>query len=296
MPIRARIPAELAYAPFRGSTATRGGLITEAMLRGQSWRRLVPDVYLHRDVPATHRVWCEAVGLILPPGSAIGGLSAAHLWGIDLLEPDAPVSIIVPRTGWRPQTNRIIVHHTVIDRGDLTTVGDLPVCTPERTAFDLGRRLGRTTAVIMFDAMLRQEVVDLAAVRELAQCRHWWPKVPQLRKVIELADRRAESPMETRLRLLLLDAGVLGGRPQYEVLDVHGRLVGRVDLGWPVQRLAVEYEGDHHRERDQFRRDIDRINALRAVGWTVLRLTADDVIRRPRETAMMVAAALAERR
>jgi very-short-patch-repair endonuclease len=35
---------------------------------------------------------------------------------------------------------------------------------------------------------------------------------------------------------------------------------------------------------------------LRGAGWTVLRLTADDVLRRPHETVALVAAALAERR
>ncbi|MBG0563224.1 hypothetical protein [Actinoplanes aureus] len=55
--------------------------------------------------------------------------------------------------------------------------------------------------------------------------------------------------MESRLRLLLVDAGVPPPVPQFEVRDEDGRLIGRVDLAWPARRVAHEYEGDHHRSR-----------------------------------------------
>ncbi|MFI7247198.1 endonuclease domain-containing protein [Micromonospora chalcea] len=69
-----------------------------------------------------------------------------------------------------------------------------------------------------------------------------------------------------------------------------------MDLAWPALRLAVEYDGDHHRERAHFRRGVARLNALRAAGWVVLRFTADDVLRRPDATVALVRQALAERR
>lgn len=100
--------------------------------------------------------------------------------------------------------------------------------------------------------------------------------------------------METRLRLLLLDAGVAPPEVQLEVRTGVGGFVGRVDLAWPDLRLAVEYDGDHHREREQFRRDVERLNALRLAGWTVLRFTADDVLRRPAETVRTVIATMAQ--
>ncbi|MEU4423932.1 DUF559 domain-containing protein [Actinoplanes sp. NPDC024001] len=89
------------------------------------------------------------------------------------------------------------------------------------------------------------------------------------------------------------DAGIRPAAVQFEVRDGAGALIGRVDLAWPEVRLAVEYDGDHHREREQFRRDVERLNALRLAGWTVLRFTADDVLRRPERTAGMVIAAFA---
>jgi hypothetical protein len=113
--------------------------------------------------------------------------------------------------------------------------------------------------------------------------------------LLTLVDGRAESPMETRLRLLLHDAGAPTPIPQYEVRDDDGRFIARVDLAYPQWRIALEYEGDHHRERAQFRRDIRRANALRQAGWLVLRFTADDVLRRPRDVVDQVAAAIRER-
>ncbi|MGN9765979.1 endonuclease domain-containing protein [Micromonospora sp. SD12] len=69
----------------------------------------------------------------------------------------------------------------------------------------------------------------------------------------------------------------------------------RVDLAWPTLRVAVEYDGDHHRERAHFRQDVARLDALRAAGWIVLRFTADDVLRHRARTAALVSQALRER-
>jgi very-short-patch-repair endonuclease len=296
MPPRPCVPSVLTAAPFRGSAAVADGLLTPAKLRGQTWRRLLPDVYVHRELVPDHRIWCAAVSLVMPSGAAIGGLSAAHLFGGVEPHRGSPVSIVAARTIGAHTSDRIRVHNTVLAPADITSTGGLPVTTPERTAFDLGRRAGRRTAVVAFDAMLHQGVLDLGAVADLARERHWWPGIERLHRVVELADARAESPMETLLRLLLLDSGLPAAQPQFEVRDSRGRLIARVDLAWPRIRLAVEYEGDHHREQEQFRRDIGRVNALRMAGWAVLRLTADDVLRRPEQTVALVAAELARLR
>jgi len=62
--------------------------------------------------------------------------------------------------------------------------------------------------------------------------------------------------------------------PQHEVWDAGGAFVARLDLAWPELRVAVEYDGDHHRDRTQHSRDLARHNRLRALGWTVLQVDA----------------------
>jgi hypothetical protein len=249
-------------------------------------------VYVHRDSGLDHRLWCAAVALSLPPGAAIGGLSAAYLWGVDLLPRNARISVVVPRDRRVRPDKRIATHYTTLAHDDVTSLAGTAVTTPERTAFDLGRRGSRTAALIALDALLHRRLVKVDAVLAMAQERSRWPGVPTLREVLALAEPLAESPMESRLRLLLLDAGMPPAVAQHEVRDRGGRLVGRVDLAWPQLKLAVEYEGDHHRERGQFRRDIARLNALRAAGWMVVRLTADDVLRHPSRTVRTIAAAM----
>jgi uncharacterized protein DUF559/transcriptional regulator with AbiEi antitoxin domain of type IV toxin-antitoxin system len=292
----AHVPQQLQFAPFRGSAAVAAGLLTKAMLRGATWRRLLPDVYVHRTVQLDHRAWCDAVALTLPTGAALGGLTAARLWGVNLLPREAPVAIVVPRTKRVRHHPRISVHYTVLGASDLSTFGGLPVTNPLRTAFDLGRRSARANALVAVDALLHRRVVKLERLQALASERVAWPGMSQLNELLLLAEPLAESPMETWLRLLLHDAGLPPAVAQYEVRTSTGRFLGRVDLAWPSLRLAIEYEGDHHRERGQFRRDVARLNALRAAGWTVLRFTAEDVMRRPGRTVRQVAAAMRELR
>ncbi|MFE9200666.1 endonuclease domain-containing protein [Micromonospora sp. NPDC007230] len=297
MPASARVPRRLSFLPFRGSAAVSDGQLTWAMLRGPAWRRLLPDVYVHRDGYRLddHRMWCDAVALRLPPGSAIAGRSAAYLWGADLLARDAPVTVLLPRAARVRPHPRVHVIRSVLPDADRTRFAGLPVTTALRTTFDLGRQGPRTDALIAVEALLHRRVVKLPLLRVFAAARPGWPGMPLLREVLALAEPLSESPMETRLRLLLLDAGLGPLTAQHDVLDARGRFVGRVDLAWPALRVAVEYDGDHHRKRAHFRQDVARLNALRAAGWLVLRFTADDVLRRPAHTVALVAQALRER-
>jgi very-short-patch-repair endonuclease len=96
--------------------------------------------------------------------------------------------------------------------------------------------------------------------------------------------------METRLRLILVFAGLPQPAVQYEVPAANARL----DLAYPELKVAIEYDGDHHRERRQFQRDVARLNRLRMAGWIVLRFTADDVLRHPDIVVAQVRLTLAE--
>ncbi|MCZ7435373.1 DUF559 domain-containing protein [Micromonospora sp. WMMC241] len=297
MSTSARVPQRLSHLPFRGSRAVSGGLLTWTMLRGPTWVRLLPDVYVHRDGLRAddHRMWCDAVALRLPPGAALAGRSAAWLLGVDLLARGDRVTVLLP-TGARLRPHpRLSIVRSPLPGADRRWFAGLPVTTPLRTAFDLGRQGARAEALVAVDALLRRQVVKLPALRAYAADRPGWPGSRLLREVLALAEPLSESPMETRLRLLLLDAGLGPLTAQHEVRG-GGRFLARVDLAWPALRIAVEYDGDQHRERARFRRDVARLNALRSAGWIVLRFTADDVLRRPEATVALVRQAIAERR
>jgi very-short-patch-repair endonuclease len=54
--------------------------------------------------------------------------------------------------------------------------------------------------------------------------------------------------------------------------------VARVDFAWPAAKIALEYEGRWHGERQNVARDRRRLNRLTAAGWTVVFVTAEDLL------------------
>lgn len=133
-------------------------------------------------------------------------------------------------------------------------------------------------------------MVDLETVRARAAAASG-PGSARARTAAALADGLAESPQETRLRLMLVDSSLPAPVAQYRVV-ADGRFVARVDFAWPDRKLAVEYDGLWHAQPGQFARDRRRLNRLLAVGWRVVFVTAAD-LHRPNELLARIAAALA---
>jgi hypothetical protein len=294
---RAAEPRQLHFQPFRGTEAIAQGLLTRRQLQSKAWRRLYRDVYVRAAdfTPADHRMWCKAAALFLPPRAAISGLSAAFLWGVTLLGPDAPVTVTIPPPQGLRGQSRLSVVSRRLPPDDLVSLGGLPVTSPERTAFDLGRQPGRQQAIVALDAMLHYRAVSVHGLEAFARIRRLWPGATLFSARLAEAEPLAESPMETLLRLLITDAGLPRPIAQHRVTGGNGRFLGRVDLAYPELRIAIEYEGDHHRERDTFRKDIARKRRLEEAGWLVLRFTVNDVLRTPAETARVITAAHARR-
>jgi hypothetical protein len=113
--------------------------------------------------------------------------------------------------------------------------------------------------------------------------------IKRLRCATALADPRAESPMETRLRMALILAGLPTPCVQAELCDASGRFLARADLFYPDRRLVIEYDGDHH--RDRLVSDMRRQNALLSAGYNILRFTAAD-LRTPASVVAVVRHAL----
>ncbi|MEV6491120.1 DUF559 domain-containing protein [Actinoplanes sp. NPDC051633] len=289
---RVEVPRQLMAGPFRGRDAVARGLVTRDLLIGPSWRRLLPDVYVAADAVTDHRTWCAAVALTLPAAGAVDRYSAAFLHGLDLLPPDAPVTVTVPTRTHLWAHPRVRPFRTALDPADVMRVEGIPVTSPLRTAFDLGRQRHLGPSVVAVDAMCHRHLVTIADLADYARARRQLRGARQLIARLPLVEPRSESVMESRLRMLFVMAGLPTPVAQYEVRDEQGRFVARLDLAWPEAKTAAEYEGDHHREREQFRRDVARLNALRKAGWTILRFTAPDVHDHPDRTVSHMADAL----
>ncbi|MQA84930.1 MAG: DUF559 domain-containing protein [Streptosporangiales bacterium] len=280
--------------PFVGSEAISCGFVTREQLRAGSFRRMFRDVYIDRDVPDSLPLRASAALLVAPPGAVLSGRTAAWLHGIDI-RPDEPVEVTLPpRTPAWPRGG-LLIRRTHLPEHDVALVGGALVTTPLRTGFDLARRKGLVNAVVAIDAfthaglLVPGDLLAYAADPSFKGARG----IRQVPAVVEHAEPGAESPGETRLRMVIVLGGLPRPEAQIDVRDRQGRHCGRLDLGYRQVRLGIEYDGEHHREA--WEEDIQRQNRLRAAGWSLLRYTGNDVTQHPMLIVRQIERALTSR-
>lgn len=167
-------------------------------------------------------------------------------------------------------------------------INHMAVASIHRTAFDLGRFLARDQAVKHLDAPANATGFAPEDVLPFADEYKGARGVRRLREAIALMDAGAQSPKETWLRLLLIDAGLQRPSTQIPVLDDGGHPFAYLDMGWEDIKVAVEYDGDQHRtDRRQYVKDIARLDKVRRRQWIVIRVIAEErpyeILRRVRE-------------
>jgi very-short-patch-repair endonuclease len=257
--------------PFIGSEALASGVLTRHELR-RYYRAILPNVYLDKRVqPSLHQ---RSVGAWLWSGrrAVVAGLAASALHGTKWIDDDVPVELI-----WRNAR----VPLGVVSRDDsileeeIQKLDGLAVTSPERTAFDIGRRDRLDDAVARLDALARATGFKASAVQDLGARHRHTRGLRRLEKVLDLVDGGAESPKETWLRLLAIRAGYPRPRTQIPVLSPDGRRWYFLDMGWEDIKLAAEYDGDQHRTtRERFAYEIERAEDIHELGWTVVKVVA----------------------
>jgi hypothetical protein len=258
--------------PFVGTEALAAGVVNRYQLATR-YDAVYRNVYVTKGQQLTPVQKAIAAWLWSQRKATIAGLSAAALHGSLWIDRRLPAELIQRS---QHKTTGIVLHNDTLAADEITAVRDIPVTTPARTAFDLGRRHGVTLAVIRLDALMQATAVKPAEIEELVDRHPGTRGIAQLREAISLSDGGAESPQETRTRLVLASTGLRPERTQIEVYDNYGYFVARVDMGWPQWRVAVEYDGVQHWTDPKRRtRDIDRYAELEALGWRIVRVSAD---------------------
>jgi very-short-patch-repair endonuclease len=278
------MPAMDITQPFRGSHAVAASLLTPAMLRGPRFRRLFPDIYVPADADVDLELLSRAAYLLVAGRGALGGHSAAELLGASCAPLGAPAEVVLPHR-IRPRPG-LLVRQDELQPDELQVVGGVAVTTPERTAFDLGRRAPLVEAVVAVDVLANVYHFDPAVVLDLARRHPGARGSAQLPRVLKLSDGRAASPMETRIRMALR----FGGLPLPTLQHAVGPY--ELDLCYPAVRIAIEYNGRDHLDPDRALRDLRREAFLTEAGWIVLRFGAYLVLRRPDLVADRVRARL----
>jgi len=283
------LPEKLLKGPFTVRDARRAGL-TRWQLESLAWTRIGPSTYISsvlRDEPI-HRL--AAVVPRLPRGAAFSGLTAAWLHGTDVAPCD-PIEATVPLDAGVSARAGVVLRRSGFARGDIVQVRGMPATSIVRTLGEICGRLGLVEAVVIADSALHDRRVKLAQLTSWAEANAGRRGIKKLREVLHHAEPAAESPMESRLRMLLVLAGLPRPKAQVPIYNRWGRFVGRPDLYYEEQRLGIEYDGGIHRL--QMTEDNRRQNVLLDAGITLLRFTGSDVLGRPESVVSQVRTMLA---
>jgi very-short-patch-repair endonuclease len=260
--------------PFRGRDAVAAGLVTLGQLRGPRFRTLFSGIFVRADVEVDYAMWCVAGALAVEGRGVLGGWSAAELLGASCAPRSAPVELIVPGSS-APTRPGLVVRADRLTDDEITTVHGVAVTTALRTGFDLGRRPPVTEAICAVDALTRRCAVT---VDEIAAYAEYFPGargVIQLPEVLCRSSPLSDSPMESRIRVAIEDAGLPMPVLQHRV----GPYL--LDLAYPDLQLMIEYDGQEHLTPKRAAHDLRRQAYLSGAGWETLRFLAKEVFQPP---------------
>ncbi|NYE71374.1 hypothetical protein [Microlunatus parietis] len=260
-------------------SAKRHGL-TERQLSGPRFRRLLRGVYLNSPDEPTLTEQAAAALLVMPADAVIIGVTALWLHGVEVGSAQ-PVRVATATTS-----------HTTHAGIRLSRLGRLPaarrrLAVPTDAWLAACAELDLVETTMAADWLIRLGSVTADALRSAA-AGATGPGGRIARRAAALARSGAESPQETRLRLLL----VLAGLPEPTCNPMIGTgtaPIGRFDLALEEFMTLIEYDGDHHRtDPIQWSRDIARQEAAVRAGYSVIRVTHGRM-QQPREIAATVA-------
>lgn len=272
--------------PFSLADAAEAGVSpgeVRALVRRGDVREVAHGAYVSVGVPDSVGVRAAALSRVVPARAVVCRQTAAWLHGVDVLPLGAhvdvpPVELIVPANTAAIRRRGVAGSSGVLRDGEVTEVDGVLVTTPLRTALDLGRLLPLIDGVPAVDAMLHSDLVSpeqlVAGARRFRGYRH---KV-RLDRALELADGRAESLQESRLRVRLVVYAKLP-RPEVQYVVSAGPGEFRLDMAYVEVKVAIEYDGEEHHSAlrdvayDRWRRDL-----LCGLGWTFHVARSHDVL------------------
>ena len=292
------IPAACSTRPFTLEQARLAG-VTKRMLDGQRFREVTRGVHeragreLPDDRDETERILTgrrlEALRLVHP--DAVGGCaSAAQLYHLPV--PRQPVLHVVGpaqirRPGIRAHRRRDVP--TCIRYG-------LPVTTPARTFLDLAAEICARDLLAVGDAIVGTGLLSLTELIDAVDVAGACRGVCSARQVAALVRPGSLSAMESRTRHVIVTAGLPEPELNVDVYDSYGGWIARPDLVYVDARIALEYDGDHHRtDRAQWASDILRRQNLEDEGWVFRIVTARDIYVQPERFVATLAGVLRQR-
>lgn len=249
------------------------------------------------DVTRMRRTAIRAAVLSLGPDAVAVYDTAADLHGMAGLRRDATIHVAVPGKLARTRaTDRVRVHQLELPDDAVCEVNGIPATTPPHTAAHVICQSTRFAAVSVLDSALNKNLLDPADLDVIVGLIRRRRGAVLARRCLAEADGRAESPLETRVRLRCVDGRVPPDDLQHQVRDDDGQVIATVDAAWTWARVAAEADGQEpHATPAALFDDRRRQNRLMNAGWTVLRFTWIDTLQ-PDYIPTVVRAALSRSR
>jgi very-short-patch-repair endonuclease len=262
------------------------------LLRRHVWTRPRPGVVAPLALPGDP-VLAATAAARLRPCEVISCASAATVQGLPLLGPVGPPALTSPHVHQANSRDDIRVHVARLDRDEEELWFGARVTRVERTVVDLARARGIGQGLVAADAALHEQLTTPRRLRRAVERQRGWPGVRAARAAVELADGRSESPGESLARLELIRHGLPIPKLQVWVDTSGGRY--RVDIAYERERVLIEVDGllKYRADPQALIREKRRQEYLERAGYRVVRVTWDELVRRPPEFAARVRAALA---
>jgi very-short-patch-repair endonuclease len=275
------VPDVLTKTPFTTADAAAAGVSTSA-LRGGPWRHVFRNVWIHESIEDSREARLDAARLVLGRHAFVCGLTAAWLYGVDARDSRWDLVWVGCPTGSRLRTRTgCYTREISVDVRDLDLINGVLLTTPARTVYDCARWLSPVEALVVADGLAHLGLVTAEEISQYRNAHKGIRDVTRVDAVLRALEPLSESPMETRVRYLLVSSGLPRPTAQHVVRDASGNFVARLDLAYVGIKLAIEYDGTWHWE--QRRADDRRRDAIRALGWTVIVVSAEDYRDTPRQ-------------
>lgn len=249
----------------------------DARAKGATRRQILQDgvqvsrgLYLSSAVPPTLLARCRAWARLIPPDAAFGLETAAVLLGAPVTGPDDVQIVLRPRPVL-PQRRGLSVHVRQLLADDVVEIDGLRLASPAQVFLDLAARLPPHDLLAVGDHLCRSGHLRKEELARRLERADRVRGVIRAREVAPLLDPRARSRPESLLRYWLLASDLPDPEIDVPVFDRWGQEVSHTDLGYSRWKVALEYEGRQHAEREQFGRDIERYSLMAADGWLTLR-------------------------
>lgn len=277
---RIPLPPSFATGPFASKDARAAGFGPKR-LRGSDLQQPFHGIRIPGTSEPDLLLLCLACTRRLPDYAFFCGPTSARLLGVPLpsrLELGHSLHVAVP-TPCPPPSGRGISGHTVTAAdADTVLFQSLRISSPERTWFDLGAILNLRELVAASDFMINWRAPLTSRPKLAAAFARYSGRRGRrmLRRALDLMNDRAESPPESHTRVILAEAQIEGIAVNYPI-TTSGGFRYRADLALPEYRVLLEYQGDYHRDAQQFRADMTRRGRLEADGWYVFLVNAADL-------------------